>query len=150
MHLFDINSKIKKYENQYEIIDEYFVNRIDFYNDRKAYILNKLNNRFNHLKNLMKFIKLILNGTIVINNIPMDKILISLETNKLDKIEDSYNYLLSIPLYKLSKEELVKLKNEFNDLKSEIQTIVETPIEKMWHQDLLELKKEVRRFRKEI
>jgi len=78
----------------------------------------------------------------------MDKILLSLDTNKLDKIEDSYNYLLSIPLYKLSKEELVKLKEEFDELKKEIKIITDISIEQMWHKDLLELKKEVRKFRK--
>jgi len=148
MHLFDIVGKIKKYENQYEIIDDFYNNRIVYYTDRKEYILNKLDLKYKRLSNIMKFIKLVLNGTILINNIPMDKILLSLDTNKLDKIEDSYNYLLSIPLYKLSKEELVKLKEEFDELKKEIKIITDISIEQMWHKDLLELKKEVRKFRK--
>lgn len=148
MHLFDINGKIKKYETQYEIIDDYFDNRLGFYDRRKVYLIDKLTTKKYYYDNLIKFLKLVLNKKIIINNIPIDEIIKSLELNKIDKIEDSYDYLLGLSLYKLTREQLDKLNEDYKKLVDELEVITNTSIEKMWHDDLTELRKSIKKMRK--
>jgi len=146
MHLFDKDVKIKKYNNQYEIIDYYYENRLIHYDFRKNYLIDKLNNKIKYLDNLIKFINFVVSGKIVINNKPIDDIIKSLEINKLDKIDDSYDYLLNISLVRLTKENLVKLNNEYKSLVDELEKTTNITIEQMWINDLSELKKSVKKY----
>jgi len=148
MHLFDANGKIKKYENQYQIIDDYFENRIQYYDKRKKYLIDKLNVKKHYYDNLIKFLKLVLNKKIVINNVHIGEIIKSLELNKIDKIEDSYDYLLNLSLYKLTKEQLDKVKEDYEKLIKELDEINSITIEQMWQYDLSELRKLVKKMRK--
>lgn len=148
MHLFDINGKIKKYENQYQIIDEYFDVRLNYYNQRKTYLINKLTSKKYYFDNVIKFITMVVNKKLIINNVPINEIIESLEKNKIQKIDDSYDYLLNIPIYKLSKEQLDKLHEDYKKLIEELKEVIEISIEKMWHNDLNDLRKMVKKIRK--
>lgn len=147
MHLFDINGKIKKYETPYDIINEFYDIRIGFYETRRQYFLSVLNSKKDRLANLGKFINGVIKGVIKINNVPINKINKQLEENKISKIDDSYSYLLNIPIYKLSKDELIKLKEEFKSMKVKIKDLEETTPEVMWHSDLVSLKASLRKYR---
>ena len=146
MHLFNSDGKIQKYESVYDIIDDYYECRLPYYKKRKDFILKTLKDKKIKLENIIKFLKLYISNKIKINKVPLDTIIKSLEEHKIVKIDDSYNYVLNIPIYRLSKEEMDKLQSTLNELKSEIKTITDTTIEKMWHKDLLELKKELRKI----
>jgi len=146
MHLFDKNGRIKKYNNQYEIIDDYYENRLYHYELRKKYLIDKLNFKIKHLDNLIKFINFVISGKIVINNKPIDEIIKSLETNKLDKINDSYDYLLNLSLVKLTKENLLKFNEEYKSLINELKETTNISIQQMWINDLNELKKSVKKY----
>jgi len=147
MHLFDPIGKIKKYNNPYEIIDDYYILRLDFYKKRRQFLLNKLNDKKIRLANIGKFINYVIKGEIKINNVPMDKITKQLKTKGIIEIDGSYNYLMNIPIYKLSKEELDKLKSEFTSVKEQIKELKSTTPEKMWHNDLINLKSSIRKYR---
>ena len=148
MHMFDRYGKIKKYANPYEVIDDYFDVRLEYYDKRKAFILDKMAKKKLWFDNVIKFIQLVINKKIVINNIPLDVIKASLEKNKFDLIDDSYQYLLGIAIYKFSKDELDKLNKDYLDLLIEIKALEAKDNKKLWHDDLVELKKEVRKIRK--
>ena len=120
MHMFDRYGKIKKYANPYEIIEDYFDVRLEYYDKRKTFILDKLAKKKLWFDNTIKFIKLVIAGKIKINNTPLDVIKTSLDSNNFDKIDDTYNYLLNIAIYKFSKDELDKLDKDYNDLIEEI------------------------------
>ena len=148
MHLFDKDGKIKKYNNVYEIIDEYFQVRLNYYDKRKEYLLNKLNQRKLWFDNVIRFIDMVIKGKIVINNKKLDVIIKSLDDNNFDKVDDSYNYLLNISIYKFSKDELDKLNNDYKNLLEEIKTLTSKDNKQLWKDDLIELKKEIRKIRK--
>jgi DNA topoisomerase-2 len=92
---------------------------------------------------------LVIKGEIKINNVPMDKIIKQLQSNGLVELNGSYNYLLNIPIYKLSKDELDKLKSDFSSVKEQLKELYETNPEKMWHKDLVTLKSTLRKYRNE-
>jgi len=149
MHLFDATGKIKKYNDASEIIDDYFNVRLEFYEKRRQFLIMKLEEVRHRLSNIGKFINFVIKGTIKINNVSLDKIEKQLIANKIDKIDDSYNYVLNIPIYKLSKDELDKLKAKFTSVKEQIKELNSTTPEKMWHQDLVTLKSTLRKYRSE-
>lgn len=137
----DENGKLKIFKSIPDIID-YFVNfRLTYYVKRKEYLLNKSNRELNILLNRGKFIKAIIDGKLKINNVPKDQIITGIESLKLDKIDDSYDYLLRMTIYSLTKEMYEKLKEEFKLKKEEIAKLEATDPKDMYLLDLSELKK---------
>ena len=59
----------------------------------------------------------------------------------LDKIDDSYDYLLRMPIYSLTKEMYEKIKEDFTTKKEEIKILEATDPKDMYLLDLTELKK---------
>ena len=133
--------KLKIFETSEEII-EYFVSfRLTYYYKRKDFQLAKLNKELKILSNRGRFIKAILDEKLKINNVSKDEIIIGIEELKLEKIDDSFDYLLRMPIYSLTKELFEKMKKDFTDKKVEIKTLEETDPKDMYLLDLSELKK---------
>ena len=133
--------KLKIFETSEDII-EYFVNfRLTYYYKRKDFQLAKLNKELKILSNRGRFIKAILDEKLKINNVSKDEIIIGIEELKLEKIDDSFDYLLRMPIYSLTKELFEKMKRDFTDKKVEIKTLEETDPKDMYLLDLSELKK---------
>ncbi len=133
--------KLKIFETSEDII-EYFVNfRLTYYYKRKDFQLAKLNRELKILSNRGRFIKAILDEKLKINNVSKDEIIVSIEELSLEKIDDSFDYLLRMPIYSLTKELFEKMKKDFTDKKVEIKTLEETDVKDMYLLDLSELKK---------
>ena len=137
----DENGKLLIFEKTSEII-EYFVNfRLSYYHKRKEFMLAKMNHDLKILSNRGRFIKAILDEKLKINNVSKALIIEGIIEMKLDKIEDSYDYLLRMPIYSLTKELFEKLKEDFTTKKGEIKKLEETDPKDMYLDDLNDLKK---------
>lgn len=137
----DEKGKLKIFETAEEII-EYFTNfRLTYYIKRKEYLLDKLNRELKILSNRGRFIKAILDEKIKINNVAKSEIIESIKSLGLDLVDDSYDYLLRMPIYSLTKELFEKLKDDFTKKKQEIKELEETDPKNMYLEDLQELKK---------
>ncbi len=137
----DENGKLKIFETTSEII-EYFVKfRLTYYHKRKAFMLEKMNKELKVLSNRGRFIKAILDEKLKINNVSKTLIIQGIEEMCLDKIDDSYDYLLRMPIYSLTKELFEKLKEDFTTKKAEIKKLEETDPKDMYLDDLNDLKK---------
>ena len=137
----DENGKLKIFETVSDII-QYFVDfRLTYYHKRKDYMLTKLNHELKVLSNRGRFIKAILEEKIKINNVPKQQIIAQIEQIGLEKIEDSFDYLLRMPIYSLTKELFDKLKEDFKLKKDEIEVLKSTDPKDMYLLDLSELKK---------
>jgi DNA topoisomerase-2 len=133
--------KLKIFETSEEII-EYFVNfRLTYYYKRKEFQLGKLNRELKILSNRGRFIKAILDEKLKINNVSKDEIIKGMESLSLEKIDDSFDYLLRMSIYSLTKELFEKMKKDFTDKKLEIKVLEETDPKDMYLLDLSELKK---------
>jgi DNA topoisomerase-2 len=64
MHLFDAEDKLKKYDSVEEIIDDYFVRRLNLYVERKAFMIDALEKELVVLSNKARYIQELLDGTI--------------------------------------------------------------------------------------
>jgi len=137
----DESGKLKIFETSEEII-EYFVKfRLTYYDKRKGHLLDKMNQELKILSNRGKFIKAIIDQKLKVNNVAKSEIIKGIEEMKLDLIENSYDYLLRMPIYSLTKEVYDKLKADFIEKKDEIKKMEETEPKDMYVSDLNELKK---------
>ena len=133
--------KLMIFENTSDII-KYFVDfRLKYYHKRKQFLLDKLNRELKILSNRGRFIKAIIDGKLKVNNVSKSIIIEGIEAMGLDKIDDSYDYLLKMPIYSLTKEMYDKLKEDFTIKKEEIKTLEATDPKDMYILDLTELKK---------
>ena len=139
----DENGKLKIFESAEDIVS-YFVDfRMGYYHKRKEYLINKLESELKVLLNKGKFIKAILDGKLEVKNVSKDILITKMTELGLDKIEDSYDYLLRMPIWSLTKELFDKLKEDFKNKKEEIEKIKNTDPKDMYLNDLTELDKKL-------
>ena len=143
MNLFDENGKIYSYKDQYEIIDKFIDIRLNYYKTRKKYILDKFIEQKRFIINKMNFINHVLKKEIVFDNKTKDDIINQIEKYKIETYNESYDYLLNIPLISFSKEKIEELKQQIEKIKSEIELINSTSEIDMWYEELEKLKKVV-------
>jgi len=140
----DENGKLKIFESDLEIIS-YFVNfRLNYYDKRKQYLIDKFKYDLKILSNKGRFIKAILDGKVEVKNTPKEEIIKSIDTLGIDKIDDSYDYLLRMPIWSLTKEVFEKLKMDWKSKKEELSTTESLDIKEMYITDLQELKKKIK------
>jgi len=137
MTLYDVNHKIKLYNSPYQILEEFYNWRIEFYNKRKILIINKLNQEINYINNQIKFINLVNKNNLFIK----DDIYINnfLEKNKIDKYNNSYDYLTTMTFKSFNKNNIDKLNNNLNNLTNELKQIKDKNYKNIWLDDLIEL-----------
>ena len=137
----DEYGKLKIFETSEEIIEYFTKFRLAYYNIRKQHTLDKLNRDLKILSNRGRFIKAILDEKLKINNVSKIEIINAIETLGLEQIDDSYDYLLRMPIYSLTKELFDKMKQDFTAKKEEIKILEDTDTKDMYLLDLSELKK---------
>ncbi|ODV94073.1 hypothetical protein PACTADRAFT_50962 [Pachysolen tannophilus NRRL Y-2460] len=97
MVAFDPNGRIKKYESAEEILRDYYFIRLEFYQKRKDHLSEDLSNQLERLSAQARFIKLIIDGSLVISN-----------RKKVDIIDD----LIELEFPKLgSNGKMIKVEN---------------------------------------
>jgi len=74
--LFDSKGKIARYASEIDIMKDFFKLRLKLYEDRKAYCLAKLLKDYEILFNKVKFIQAVISGTIQINKVKRQIIMI--------------------------------------------------------------------------
>jgi DNA topoisomerase-2 len=137
----DENGKLKIFDSVEDII-QYFINfRLKYYQVRKDFELDKLQHELKILGNRGKFIKNILDGKIIVNNKSKDEIIAQIESIGLEQIDNSFDYLLRMPIYSLTKEMFEKLKEDFSSKKEEIEKLKLIDPKDMYLSDLSDLKK---------
>jgi DNA topoisomerase-2 len=139
--VLDERGKLKIFNSASEII-EYFVQfRLSFYEKRKQYIIDTLNQELTLLSNRALFVKAIIEGKLKINNVPRREIILYLETGNFDEINGSYQYLLWMPIHSLTKETYEDLISAEFQKKRELDEIKKREPLQMYREDLQELKK---------
>jgi DNA topoisomerase-2 len=141
--VLDENGDLKIFDSATSII-KYFVNfRLGYYTKRKLYLINKLEQELTLLSNKANFIKYIIEGKIKVNNVPRAEIILALETADFDQINGSYNYLLSLPIHTLTKENYESLIADVFAKEQELSIIKQKEPIQMYKDDLQDLRKAV-------
>jgi len=152
MHLFDANDKLKKYNSVPEIIDDYFVRRLELYSIRKDYMIRAISKILLLLSNKTKYIQEILDGTIDLRKKKREDVSQLLTEKGYDKIDSSdadYKYLTKMPMDSVTEENVAKLKKEHRIKVAELSIIQCTLPEEMWLVELTALENEYLIFKEE-
>ena len=151
MHLFDAEDKLKKYNTIPEIIDDYYVKRLEMYEIRKTYLINEIKRELMVLNNKARYIKEILEGTIDLRKKTKDVINNMLREKGYNEIKegDEYKYLTKMPMDSVTEENVKKLLEEEQKMIKELEELESTTKEDMWLKELNELNHEYILFREE-
>lgn len=139
MHLFDKDGLIKKYDNVYAIINEWINNRYPWYTVRKNYIIKSITEELNIASNKHRFLTMIMNDELTVYKVPKQEIINKLINHGFIQVDNSYNYLLNLPVTSFTKEMINKLEDTINTLTTKLNKVKQTSEKQMWINDLEEI-----------
>jgi DNA topoisomerase II len=142
MVLFVENDKIRKFKNVHEIFTYYFHVRLELYQKRIEHQIQQTERQLEIAQNKSKFILAIVKKEIELFNKTEETVESLLQTKKFVKVDDSFDYLLRIPLRDLTKNKYNQLKEKIKELEELLKKLKETTPEGMWEEDLDKLEKE--------
>ncbi|KAM5387554.1 DNA topoisomerase [Fusarium oxysporum Fo47] len=163
---FDTRGMIRKYEKVEDILEEFYLYRLDMYTDRKKHWLGVFHADYRKLKNQARFIKEIIDGQLVVGKKKKTVLVQELrdcdyeafppggekkktadeEDDDADENQDvdgdleggarDYDYLLSMPIWSLTAERLEKLKQAIEKKKAEHDELLALSEKDLWCRDL--------------
>jgi len=141
MHLFSSNGTIKKYNTIKDIMMEFYENRLNLYDKRREYQLDKIKKELELISYKVKFILMVVEKKLIINNRKKKDIEVDLEKHKFPKLGDpkTYNYLLSLPIYNLTYEKIEELKKQEKEKNTEYDNLLSLSSSDIWKTELQEL-----------
>ena len=146
MHLFNEKEQLRKYENVYDIVKEYYSIRYRYYNMRKEFLIAKLGKELVVLSNKARYIQDTLDDKIDLRKRSKQEIESMLEEMGFDRgdsnphTEKNYNYLVKMPMDSVSKENVERIMKEHGDKEAELDVVTNASVEQTWLQELASLK----------
>jgi DNA topoisomerase-2 len=142
MHLFTDEEKLTKFDNEKEIVDQYFPVRLKYYQKRKEHMIASIEKELRLLSNKARYIQATLNGEIDLRGMKKGDILHMMNEQNYTIIDDDndFKYLLKMPMDSVSEENVERLLKDKETKESELARLQSTTIENMWLSELDELK----------
>jgi len=135
MHAFDSQGDMKKYNNEVEILEEYFHQRLALYIQRKKYKVQDYQQLIEKLQQKIKFIEMVINGDIKFKGKPKLDIVAEMQHHQFKDVD----YLLNMPLWNLTQDKISTLKNELKILQQLLIQLQTTHIHTLWKNDLVQI-----------
>lgn len=136
----DPTGKVKVYSSVFEIIDEYIKVRLEYYNKRKIYNTTRYANELNVIVSRCLFIKAVINGDIILKHKTLEEINNQIsQITRIVKIDNSYEYLLKMPIWSITSEKYTELCNKAKEKKQYLDSYKILKLEDMWKQEIQEL-----------
>ena len=141
MHLFNNEERLMKFNSETDIIESYYPIRLKYYQKRKDYMVDALQNDLKLLSNKARYVQENLDGVIDLRKKRREDIMELLTQQKYDIIEDDtdYKYLLKMPMDSVCEENAGKLLSDKTSKEIELTKVQSISIENMWLNDLEEL-----------
>ena len=149
MHLFDYQDKLKKYTTVAEIIDDYYITRLDLYNVRKIHLMSGLERELSVLSNKARYIQEILDDTIDLRRKKKEQVIEMLSGKQYEVIDQDaeYKYLTRMSMDSVTEENVAKMMDERDKTAAELEIIKNKPIVVMWEEELNALETEYIKYR---
>ena len=137
----DENGDLKIFNKVEEIVKHFVGVRLGWYDKRKEHLISKTEKHLAVISNKARFIKDIIEGRLIINNVPKEKIVNYLKSNDYDTVHNSFDYLLTMSIQSLTKERYQRLLEEMKGCKIALKTLKQTEPKEMYITDLKNLQK---------
>ena len=145
MHMFNADFKLHKYSSVEEIMDEFYTVRLDAYKRRKEIQVDTMKKELAKLSNRARYILEILAGTIDLRKKTNEQVNALLSSY--DKINDTYDYLLKMPMNSVTEENVARIVKEKEEIEKELETLMNTSIQTIWLRELDVLHKEYNAYK---
>lgn len=139
----DENGKLKVFDNVADMVNYFVEIRLKFYEKRKARLEVDLELDVKFLSNRARFVKSIIDKTLVVSGVKKSSLVDTLSTMGFDKEEGTYDYLLSMPIQTLTQEKYDELCKRVDAKSKELEKVKRTTHEKMYREDLTALRSQV-------
>jgi DNA topoisomerase-2 len=148
MNLFDPREKLRKYANIYDIIEDYYTERLALYSKRKTAMLAQLGNELRVLTNRARYIQEVLDDKLELRRQTKEAIHAKMTTHGYEHIEGDteYKYLLKMPMDSVTDENVRHLLSERDSKRTQHQQLTDTSIQALWTKDLDELEGEYKKW----
>ena len=148
MNLFDAREKLRKYANIYDIIEEYYAERLSLYAKRKAAMLSQLANELRVLTNRAKYIQEVLDDKLELRRQTKEAIFAKMTAHGYEHIDGDtdFKYLLKMPMDSVSDENVRNLLSERDTKRAQYESLQGTSIQALWIKDLDELEAEYKKW----
>jgi DNA topoisomerase-2 len=150
MHLFDAVGRLRKYSSIIEIIDEYYITRLELYQVRKNYLIDKLTNELIIIENKVKYIREVLASTIDLRRMSQDAVYKLLSDKEYMLIDNNYYYLTRLAMDSVTDEKIADLENKYESKRIELEEVSKISIENMWLRELDILSQELGKLVQEV
>jgi DNA topoisomerase-2 len=116
MHLFDVDNKIKKYDDPNDIIRDFLKNKLEFVKKRKNHLIKIYDEELHILKYKNRFLEEIIDDKLDIFRKSKKDTENILQKSGYPKIENSYSYITSIQVSSFTSENLLELDNKIKNI----------------------------------
>ena len=148
MNLFDAREKLRKYATIYNVIEDYYVERLSLYSKRKAAMLAQLGNELRVLTNRARYIQEVLDDSLELRRQTKEAVFAKMTAHGYEHIEGDteFKYLLKMPMDSVTDENVRHLLAERDSKRAQHQGLTDTTIHALWTKDLDELETEYKKW----
>lgn len=136
--------KIQKFNTVNDIMDNFISYRLSSYEERKKVQIVHYHSCIDKLNNKLKFVQYVVEDKIKLGQLTKIELIEILVSNNFTKYDDSYNYLLNIPIYEFTKDYINDLKLKISDAENKCNVLEKTSPKDMWNSELDELQKQLK------
>jgi len=165
---FDSEGRIKRFENEREVLLDFAELRLKCYQRRKDFHVDRLQREKELIDSKVRFILMVIKGEIIVSNRKRKELVDDLKKKGFKTFDQifkktaeeevaegvdgkdgannekaGYNYLLGLPLWSLTWERVEDLKKQLKEKTDEYETLEKTTIEELWNRDLEAVLKEL-------
>ncbi|KAI1737275.1 DNA topoisomerase [Xylaria scruposa] len=162
---FDTNGRIRKYEKVEDILEEFYIYRLNMYKKRKAYWLDVHHAEYRKMTNQARFIQEIMDEKLTVSRKKKAVVIGELrernyeafvkkteaktkseeddeddaentEENSVDDDSRGYDYLLSMPIWSFTQERLDRLREQIEKKKAQYDELEATSEKDTWCREL--------------
>ena len=133
--LYNSYGKIHSYKNIEEILEEFYIFRLEEYEKRRLNLIDKLEKDKVYYNSQIKFIELVIKNN-KIYQMEEDKIIDYLKANNIKKHKDSYDYVLNMTFKQLGKNNLEKINKNVKDINFKLKELNNKTKKDLWIDDL--------------
>jgi DNA topoisomerase-2 len=138
MHAFNHKGIITKYATLNEILEEFVMVRRGLYEDRRRHQLGVIASKLPYHENVVRFIKDQISDKpkVVLKKKSLKECDDILKQNQYELIDDSYNYILNLPVSAFTLEKIKKHEDDRINLKVQQEDLEKITWREMWLADL--------------
>lgn len=143
MNYYSVDGKITRSTDPNDILRKYMQERMKKYTERKAYILKHLSQECLILKNKIRFINETIDHTIKIYRVAKKDIEEQLKKRNYITCDNSYDYLLRMPIYSLTKEKIDELNTKHKNMMDEMNVLKNKDNSELLYDDMKSVHKDL-------